>query len=372
MSSRHRSRAVLGGISEHLYVEGGSVPSTTPWFKYHEVCDDVVGNYPRVNPYYNKQVIKRYDGINGTIHPYGLTVHYKNYVETFCLLADLGHSTDDLDPFNLDELATRLWARTNPSRPVASVPQFIGELKDLPGLIQTKGRNLADSAGSGYLAYQFGWVPLIRDLQNFMDATGIISRRVNELSRLHSKGGLKRSLKMGLSTSTKTTNEVFNSEFFSSSGRSERKTTQTIWGSIRWIPDHSPPSTDMERRKQARDAVFALHATPINALSTAWELLPWSWLVDWSANVGEYLTARQNVVGAHAVDACIMRKLVTSRKDMRSGALPAGLTGGDGGTQTLIEKFRFPVSGPTLTATFPVLNGYRLSILSALFAQRSR
>jgi hypothetical protein len=36
-------------------------------------------------------------------------------------------------------------------------------------------------------------------------------------------------------------------------------------------------------------AVLGIGLDPGNISSAAWEAIPWSWLIDWFANVGEYL-----------------------------------------------------------------------------------
>ena len=68
------------------------------------------------------------------------------------------------------------------------------------------------------------------------------------------------------------------------------------WCSVSWIPTEDVSSsmpTPNEVRRRAMKAVFGGTIDP----ATVWSALPWSWLIDWFSDVGDFLYSRRNVVG---------------------------------------------------------------------------
>jgi hypothetical protein len=99
----------------------------------------------------------------------------------------------------------------------------------------------------------------------------------------------------------------------------------------------------------------------------AWDLLPWSWMVDWFSNVGDWLTQSSSTVPATPTHLNLMRTITTVQKHsivQKSAWLKDD--GGVGIEQTLL---RSPLSG-SLAGSLPTLDANRLSVLGALFVQR--
>lgn len=280
---------------------------------------------------------------------------------------------------------TAAMARSNPSRPVVSVPTFLGELKDFPGLIRQAGnlalrikgksknlrrRGRLKEAADAYLAYKFAINPLISDVQKLMDVQSHTQNRMDELDRLYSNGGMRRRITIASGGQPSRTNVVLDSAL-SAVIRADVDifTSGQRWCTLRWLPIGRPSySNDKEKQDLARSLVLGLNAQSLT--STAWNLLPWSWMVDWFSNVGDFIDANNNAVRTVCVGRCTMTHLETSAHYRRSDSV-SWVTGGDA-IFTRTSKTRVIGGGSALEASIPLLNGNQLSILGALGVSRGR
>jgi len=106
--------------------------------------------------------------------------------------------------------------------------------------------------------------------------------------------------------------------------------------------------------------------------SELWQLMPWSWLIDWFSNTGEFLDAHRNSVPAEPSLVNVMTTIRSVDKLVRiPGPLDNPLISGGNATYTTTTKARGQ-SGAVLTADIPHLSGRQLSILGALGLQRLR
>ena len=113
-----------------------------------------------------------------------------------------------------------------------------------------------------------------------------------------------------------------------------------------------------------------------NVTLNIWNALPWSWLIDYFANVSDYLGANQIGRSAVASRACIM----THRRINYTHGAVIGKPGKLSGQLTLSpgsvlseQKTRTIVSPPVLpTIQIPALSGHQLSILGSLAVLRRR
>lgn len=281
---------------------------------------------------------------------------------------------------NIDGWYLSTVARTNPSRPVLTPLTIIQDfvelpvmLRDIPKLLQRPKRLLtAKELANQNLAVQFGWLPFISDINQLLDLQSAVLRRQKELQQLYSGRGLRRRIKLGddsressvdLSFSIGIGINVLSTHALSR----ERK----AWATIHWKPSSPPayhPSTD-ELNRQARRIVLGL--TPEGLAKGAWDVIPWTWLIGWFTNVGDYLLAFSNTVPAAHTSACLMEysKNTISGKSVQITFLNDVHVRYLGAyTQ---ESRRRTVSG-SLTPGFsmPFIGIRRLSILSSLFIQR--
>jgi hypothetical protein len=272
------------------------------------------------------------------------------------------------------ELAAELLAKTNPSRPVVDLPVAIGELHELPGLLRGHGNGLLRGFARGHILAEFAVRPLISDLSSLLDFQDAFASRMRELNALK-EGTLrrKRMLFRGAGHSTQT-GIVVNSG--TSNGGSitcsvDSHTTETVWGFVRWKPAIGFPQTDDALRRAARRAVLGLTVD----FSTAWNLIPWSWLVDWASSTGDYLMANRNLIPCTATGTCIMSHRKTVKVYKKTGGdYPLGLTPTSPiGPWTVVceTKSRSPAT-PTLDAHLPILNRRQVSILRAIAINKYR
>lgn len=263
-------------------------------------------------------------------------------------------------------LAAKLLADTNPSRPTVDLPVFIGELKDFPQLFKVIGENIFKTTAKANLAYHFGWKPLMSDLLGMMNFANVVKDRRKELEALFNSG-LRRTRELGSGSST---SQVLNNPIFSIKDPwfvDITRTTQVrVWGHCKWKPNGLPPRTDEEMRRLAIRAAYGLTIDP----ATAWELIPFSWLVDWCSSVGNYLAAQRNIVNATPYDIVIMRHTKTLTSSVTRKA-PATLVVGSPPKVLRESKVRNPAS-PSLNAYLPAFTAKQLSILGSLAILRGR
>lgn len=304
----------------------------------------------------------------------------RNHVPSFATkLNDYAHGSHHLP--SITSAATTLLAKTSPGRAYVSLPLAVGELKDLPGQLKNymflfskskpPPKITGSSPGSAYLEWKFGWAPLLQDLGALLTAQEAIDKRVDELHKLYEEGGVKRRLKLGESGSAENVSPLFDTTIHNWVIRYNGfgQTVGEQWGTVRWVPTLLPKRlTPPVTRKLAHDAVLGLSG---NHISDVWNLIPWSWLIDWAVNIDSFLKATNNAIPCQPVDVCIMRHLTTKTRWVYQQVAGGTMSGGTG-TTTLETKERFANVGPGLTASIPFLNGGQLSILGSLLSSHHR
>lgn len=304
------------------------------------------------------------------------------------------------------EVATTTLARSNPSRPAFSVPNFIFELKDLPGMLEDIGRlkllrrlshrdfdaevalrgsNGAKNLANVNLSYLMGWSPLISDLQKLFQLEDRVMNRYHDLDVLFNKnGGLHRTVGKAIPPNSRNGGKgaaALWSHVDSSSGtitidsalgqliqcRRDTITSTEIWGSVRWTNPwpHGPRLSSKQLYRQARDIVFGISVSP----KQIWDAVPWTWLVDWFANFGEFLDSTNNLLSLAPSVPLVMTHQTT--KECWTRADTSSWCQGGGGTRLYETKTRI-TAGAGLTATIPLLGIRELSVLGSLAIQRSR
>jgi hypothetical protein len=281
---------------------------------------------------------------------------------------------------SIEVSATQALARSNPNKPAVSLPNFIFELKDLPKMLKEVGHfKLGRFAGKGggkyaasqYLGATMGWRPLLSDIRKMIQFQDIVTKKYNELERLHSKGGLRRSVKLTNGDQSATSLET--NHLIESSGAvlyCSIATTTTVkrWATVRWLPDlalmaklnvSSTPSM-----KLARSLAFGMHLQP----EMIWDAIPWSWFEDWFYNAGDFLGAYANTVPVTHGVVNVMTTTETKQEWTRTDGVTS-IKGGYG-TKSLISKTRNQQLAASFQASIPLLGSGQLSTLAALAVQR--
>jgi len=227
----------------------------------------------------------------------------------------------------LDVLGTTAIARCAPAEPTANLLTALAETyhDGLPHLIgretwekritiaqslHNHGRvsdglkSAGNTAGSEFLNYQFGWLPLVSDVSDFVKTVIHLNKLVQQYIRDNGKvvrrryyfppvfsdvtssfsspswpGGPK-NYGGWLDTQKRPQGEV----------QLRRQTSVNRWFSGAFIY-HLPQTffaelySDHAAQFQTVERLFGLELTP----DVLWELTPWSWAVDWFSNVGDVI-----------------------------------------------------------------------------------
>lgn len=348
--------------------------------KYWERTDDVIGqpgvDHPLTITQRDNRGFVPLDGFHD--QGGGSYVELRNYLPD--LWVNIAHLSTSVPSVGARALALR--ARTNPSREDVSVPNFIHELRDLPGMIKDIGKikthlksygsikgGLKTTANAN-LAIQMGWLPLVSDIRKMLQFQSLVDKRIVELNKLYSSRGLKRRLRLYSEVQSSTSRNV---AIDSSTGTFFRVNNFVVtrvesWGTIRWRPTVVP--RDLRRQdlgQKARRLVLGLDHNGFDAYQI-WNAIPWTWLADWFTNVDDYLLAHRNDVPAVPTGPCnIMTRTETYVTWQRSDSIKA-IKGGEG-LRILRTKQRAQSSG-SLSVSLPFISGRQFSILQSLAVQR--
>jgi hypothetical protein len=190
-------------------------------------------------------------------------------------------------------------ANISTSSGVLSLPNFIWELRELPQMIKDAGLVLLGRP-SGlrpdkvHLTETFGWSPLISDLRtlaNFGQEVENELRRIYKASQSHSISGRITTQHFGQQSVVQTSR--MNYYQFSDMRRD-------VWFSAKLNPSYSLP-----RFEDSGDRVawaLGFH----NAKKALWDALPWSFMIDYFAGIGDLIEAADAVDDVSSI--CIMCK----------------------------------------------------------------
>lgn len=216
----------------------------------------------------------------------------------------------------LIDLGTKAIAGCSPVNPSSNVTTFLGEFVS-EGIPESVGasiaklrkfdpKKIAKAASKDFLNVEFGWLPIISDLKSIHNSLRHAQDIIDQLDRDSGK-----MVRRGWKFKPVTENEIIpvsNAQKapFALDGSSlwvsltkrpqgqvfrEFSQTREIWfkGAFTYlVPPQRPngfTSDDIARRIIQAQAVLGAGLTP----DDIWNLLPWSWLVDWFSNIGDFL-----------------------------------------------------------------------------------
>lgn len=196
---------------------------------------------------------------------------------------------------DLKSRGTTAISRTIPTDPSVSVAQTVGELKE--GLPSIPGaalkRHNIKGIGDEYLNFQFGILPLISDFKGYQKTHAEAEKILNQWQRDSGRVVRRRYTfpdEISETTTTKSGAYPYGSGTSPNSAlvRAGVLTTTTRVVRETWFTGsymyHIPKYEEQWRNKAKEyDRLYGLRP---NA-STAWELMPWSWLIDWKTNAGD-------------------------------------------------------------------------------------
>lgn len=224
---------------------------------------------------------------------------------------------------------------------------------------------------------------MMADIKALASITKEIESRIREFNSLVKKGGLRRKLTLQKAHSS-----------FSGSGTTIWSTfgvtiastgyecayNAHVWGSVRWRPKQGK---EIELRGLAdfNKAAAIVLDLQLPDPSTVWELIPFSWLVDYFVNVGPALQALEGSQLVEPYDICIMRHrkahtCTRLKRGTETSASAIKTTSGTDGNVTQEHKTRKVMSVPTgytslLRWSF-ITPGQALNITALVAALRGR
>lgn len=374
-------------LSGSLVVDELQAPSTQ-YAARSSTCTDEVNRRDKDNPLTIAHSGRDWTPLNGfrqtSANGY---IKYQNAYPTWTY-KNVSHEAITTFIPSVSSVALATIARSNPSRPYISVPNFLFELKDLPGMIRDlgrlriQGRNILTRGpqrihpkliANHYLSYQMGWKPLISDLQKLLSFQSLVDKKMRELENLYRNGGIQRRVR--LPDWKYEYSEQDNSVLVESQAgvliRCKRLKTSMIerWGTVRWYPTSLPDPrfSQADLQRLARDLTFGMKGI---SAKQVWDAIPWTWLVGWFTNVDDFLQAHDNRIPLKHSEPCVMTHRLTRDQFTRVPGQNLDFTGGEG--VTWYETKERTTSSGSLAASIPFLNGRQFSILSALAIQRKR
>jgi hypothetical protein len=287
----------------------------------------------------------------------------------FGVVSDGLDNTTAISTSALNAFGTHAIAAVLPTNPNASLATAIGELRQ-DGLPRLPGASLRDQvdvsrrAGSEYLNIEFGWLPLVNDLQAFATSVRKSRQLIDQYVRDSDRKIRRRFV---APTVIETAQQLGNCQTIGSrqGPGSVSATLETdLWfsGAFRY---HVPVDTEfmgrLRRYESLSNHLFGTRITP----EVVWELAPWSWAVDWFTNAGDVI----HNISLLGVDGLVMQYGYAMREQRKRTSWKMTITESGGVCERLdlstrkrriaANPYGFGIDDTSLSAT-------QLAILAAL------
>lgn len=276
----------------------------------------------------------------------------------------------------MNSAGTTAIARVAPTNPAFSLGTAMGEFAG-DGLPAVVGGSLvkdrvkaARSAGSEYLNVEFGWLPLVRDLQSFAK-TVKASDHILTQYRKDSGNKIRRRYYFPQTTNTQVT---YAGNFLPlptrvnafGTGHMTETTFSQMWfsGAFKYhIPTGEDTVSKFKRWSSMADHLLGVKPSP----EVVWNIAPWSWAADWFANTGDIMTNISNL----GKDGLVMQygyMMSTRRRDATISATFNGVNT----TRNIsnVYKQRTHATPYGFGTNFASLSAKQVAVLSALGLSR--
>jgi len=197
------------------------------------------------------------------------------------------------------------WKRYRPTKPTFDAAVFIGEIKDLPRLLQVRLEGIK-SISDVYLAAAFGWGPLLADIKAMLNFVDTLNKRIDFFIKMagkpvHGKGKVASSVDNYVVSSQTGAGAITRLSYYLQGRFGNPSPTaafrssctchlvREVWfsGQYRfWFNGKTPDRTALVAR------LLGIRVTP----AALWEIIPWSWLIDYFTNIGDVLSNLQTEV----------------------------------------------------------------------------
>lgn len=277
-------------------------------------------------------------------------------------------------------LGAKGWDMYRPVKPVNSLGQFLVEIRDCKRMVTQLKRKLKAlrDVGHHYLNVQFGWMPFLRDLRDFLSNGDKINRRMAYIRKNNGKwvkrGGSVQSTQSELiQTTTNRILPILTSSYYPGYVTTKSTDTKVVKGHA-WfeammkfyIQDlDKDRGQDLWNSRMLRK-MWGLELTP----ALIWELIPFSWMVDYFWDIGHVMNNFSNNAYDHTVAkyAYVMETKGTYLNYRQSQMLVSGHTLNLNATYECLSKERVGASpfGFAYAPDASNLSESQLAILLAL------
>lgn len=279
---------------------------------------------------------------------------------------------------------TKALANVNPRKTMVDVPLFLFELRDFPRMLKNIGDILAagkqakklitsgtSRAEKGrpskvkliadtHLAQSFGWAPLFGDLISLLGLADEFERRIALINE--AKSGARISRKIGGTSSQSTW--VYS--LVSAQLELNYVTTRElkVWYTAKLNLTSEYPTSSIEIQKRVTRDLLGLNISA----SKIWNAIPWTWLIDYFVNIGDFLEANKGNLSFSVSDLNVMaQETIDDIPSHKSGNVSWS-----GGKFTTVSKQRSVVTNPNASVhRKPFLTNRHIGILSALVVART-
>lgn len=173
------------------------------------------------------------------------------------------------------------------------------------------GRSIIRSVASGHLAFRWGYRPLVSDVLKLLQFQKLMNKKLSELEHLRDKRSIRKRTFLSSGRQVEGPTRLFiNSQGVSIQADRTVVHSYRMWGSVNYRLQNDfvlPEKASDEMIYFTRRLIMGHNRHGL--LATAWELLPWSWLIDWFTGLGDVISATNNTIPTTWSNICIMRSM---------------------------------------------------------------
>lgn len=328
-------------------------------------------------------------------------------------LSDMNNSGTPLSTYDVGYMqptegeGASAWNRFKPKTMNTDVSRFLGELKDFPGMMREArwyaqrykdwraGRSLAKHVNSrntakAWVSYSFSWKPFVSDLFKLFQLIKDAQKRLTQLKRDNGRWIRRRgsypssSVLESYHPYTNLAPAIYPGGLTQCANRSAFPDVPGKWGdtwytlkeeSITWFAGAFRfwvPSLESDDALSDIMNVMRAYGLMISP-KLVWDLTPWSWLLDWFANIGDIIDNLQSQMFDNLVAqyAYIMRRTTLTNSN---DSIAVYLDGPEtySWTQKVEAKSRMGASPFGFGVDMSSITPRQVSILGALGLSRLR
>lgn len=362
----------------------GTTPFETPGAKgATKYCEDIVGNPTGENPFtLNSFYVTSSPSLNGKKG----AVELENVTPSCVTSPAYSH----INLTNFRSVADGIRG-SHPGEPAVDIPNFTYELKDLPHMLKHAGdraKSLWDAVSRNkpkgatardvsnymrnpknpaqdFLHWNFGWRPFFSDLADLAGITKEMDARRRMMRSLLTKKAshITRRAGLGSKSGSSVTSGTYNSHGYGIAGKHYKNTVHT-----RWCVSHFTYNPLVFQSAESSNWRLLAMATGVDtSLTHLWDVMPWTWLLDWFTDASSVIHSYNNRWGIGFKNASVMNHLYTTQS-----TVPEPHPFGGGPASWVYEsKNRAPtVPSLTLPDGMNYFNQGQLTTLAALSTTR--